>query len=91
VIEPEDSQAERQVKNKDAQKVMAEAAMMGERDEVFEIWRKAADDYRRQNETGAPKREGSRGMGESKRHYENYDGSAGGSDRRRTAHTTLSR
>ena len=44
VIEPEDGQAERQVKDKDAEKLMAEAAMMGKGNEVFEIWRKAADD-----------------------------------------------
>jgi len=69
VEEPKHEQTERQVKHEDAQPCVAKGAMMCEGGEVLEIGGKAADNHGRQDETGASKREGGCGMGQSKRHY----------------------
>jgi hypothetical protein len=74
VEEPEDEQAQGQVEDKNTQGVVAKAAMMCEGKEVLEIGSERADDHGRQDETGTAKWEGGRGMGQRKRHYENYDG-----------------
>ena len=56
---------------------MSEASVVLKRDEVLEVWSKAADDYGRDDEARASKRHRRGGVGERKGHYRNYDGLGG--------------